>query len=340
MKLFEKLLTKKQRIQEEEKTAPSVPWRNSTGKIKCTKGYCNEECESEKNCPIMFNTIGITMFNMKQLDMAIDAFQSALALAPDFQEAQYNLGMSYGMSDQHQEAYTAFKAAYDMDKNSHKSLFNLIVAETNLGLKEDALKHCDEYDKFPECDSKDLRKKLKEQKETSKESHYLDILPELLNIGRKEGFIRSEDIAYIPELLTLSADVCLKLCHDINEYGKEHPEIDTLSTSFQWCAYAGMGAVFHWNLNWDDLAKKGIYETLTEERGVYEMDEYVLDTIGIGYDSPEGEILLRHIIDIADRCIDIIAIDNGEISSEIVINAIKAMFIYGMIFEMNRLGMR
>ena len=79
------------------------------------------------------------LIKAKAFEKAIEAFLDAISLAPDFLDAQNNLGTAYGMNNQHQKAYEAFKKAYEMKKDYPNALHGLIVAETNLGMKEAAL---------------------------------------------------------------------------------------------------------------------------------------------------------------------------------------------------------
>ena len=66
-----------------------------------------------------------------------------------------------------------------------------------------------------------------------------------------------------------------------------------------WGAYAGIGATHFWNVNPDSVSFERITETLLGPRGANEMDEFVLDSIGIGYDTQGGKLLSDMIYDVA-----------------------------------------
>ena len=165
------------------------------------------------------------------------------------------------------------------------------------------------------------------------------IVTELLEIGRKEGFITSEDLPHIPELFIHAGDIAIRLFKEMTEYAKTDPKAHVTGLTFLWCAYAGIGAVYHWHTNWKALSQNGIFATLTKERGVYEMDEYVHDCIGKPYLSPEGKELNMHLSNIIDCCFYRLA-SKGNVTFEKVLEAAKAMYLYGMVLEMNVLGMR
>ena len=164
------------------------------------------------------------------------------------------------------------------------------------------------------------------------------IVTELLKIGRKDGFIISEHMPYIPELIIHSADIAMRLFEEIAEYGKTNPQANTTRLTFVWCAYAGIGAVYHWHTDWNALSHNGIWETLTKKRGVYEMDEYVHDCIGKPFFAQEGKELNAHLANMAECCIYRLA-SKGNITFEKVFETAKALYLYGMVFEMNERGM-
>ena len=164
------------------------------------------------------------------------------------------------------------------------------------------------------------------------------IVTDLLKIGREEGFITSEHLPYIPELIIHSTDIAMRLFEEISEYAKTDPKASVPKLTFSWCAYAGIGAVYHWHTDWNALSQHGIFETLIKERGVYEMDEYVHDCIGKTYSSPEGKQLNIHLTNMAECCIYRLA-SKGNITFEKVFETAKAMYLYGMVLEMNELGM-
>ena len=110
--------------------------------------------------------------------------------------------------------------------------------------------------------------------------------------------------------------------------------------SLAWSAFAGLGSTYHWHTDWNTLSNNGIFETLTQERGVFEMDEYVLATIGVPHDTNIGEAFGKHILSAADYCIGILATKQQAPTFETILEAAKAMFMYGMAIEMNRLGMK
>jgi len=171
---------------------------------------------------------------------------------------------------------------------------------------------------------------------------YLEIAVELLDMGRNDGYITSDGLANIPELVVQANDVCKSIFYGINGQLKHAEPITIINTTLGWSAYAGIGAVYFWNEDYPALKEKGIYNTLTEKRGIDCMDEFVLDSIGMGFDSIEGKDLTDYLHLICDFALSNIKslLDNRDMVLEQLTECYMAMYIFGMVYEMNRLGMK
>ena len=314
-----------------------VVWRDRTGKITCPGDACPQK-ECDDTCPIWLKTIAHGLTRIQEYDKAIETYKEALKIAPDYLEAQNNLGTVYGMNGQHQEAYEAFLTVHKVKPTYAKALQGLIVAETNLGMTKEALAHCDELDQLPGCDSRQLREKLQPREESNNDS-YMKIASELLEIGKEEGFIpQGNSFPHVPELIMMCTDTCQQLIEEIRAYGKTDPNANVSRLSLMWCAYAGMGAVYHWHFNWGELSKDGVFNTLVNERGIEDMDEYVHDCIGKPYSSKEGQQLVSHLRFMADKRLHRLA-SQKILDFPHFLESAKAMYVYGMVFELHELGM-
>ena len=99
--------------------------------------------------------------------------------------------------------------------------------------------------------------------------------------------------------------------------------------------------VHHWNISWDSLEQKGIAKTLLEPRGAFAMDEYVVDSIGIGFESIEGKNFTQHVYNLAMWTIGQFFPDPNDTDiMQVAMEAMQAMYIFGMVCQMERLGMR
>lgn len=325
-------------------------WRDKTGKIFCSGDSCKQECDDR--CPIFLNTRGLQFLTMGKPWPAIANFKQAIELAPDFADVYNNLGAAFGNANQHKEAKEAYTKALSLRHPFPKALYGLIVSEKNLGMLQDALKHCDEYDKLPGCDSKELRAEINKlirpqwtiekaapTQDQKTKSHYV-VANELLKEGRKRGYIRSETLSVITDLALQADTVCETLYKQLLEYSKKMPNTDAVAVTLTlaWSAYAGMGSVWFWNRDKYKILSDGIVETLTKARGLYEMDEYVLDEIGISLNSPKGKELEKFLPYLSSYCMVQTVGEKTEFTEEEILRAAKSMYIFGMIFEKDRLG--
>ncbi len=324
----------------------SVVWRDKTGKIACRGDTCPKDCDN--SCPIWLNTLGLQMLQRDEPLQAIPFFQGAVSIAPDFADAYNNLGGAYGSSNQHEKAYEFFGKALELKRDYPNAMYGMIVAAKNLGKYDEALKYCDAYDRLPGCSAAELRQDIEQlaagkQSNPQQSGNWMLLAAKLLQSGREKGYIQSEGFPQIPELMVCAEPTCLKILDAELDYEEDHPEAKKhgAMTVYSWAAFAGMGAVYHWNEDWNALSKAGVYETMTKERGFFAMDEYVLDTIGIPFGSDQCKEFLQFIFGLTAECMGYISNENSEASAiDTLIYGAKAMYAFGVVFEMNRLGMR
>ncbi|SCZ80435.1 hypothetical protein [Acidaminobacter hydrogenoformans] len=164
------------------------------------------------------------------------------------------------------------------------------------------------------------------------------LLTELLEGAN--GYIRNDEpIQFIPEISTQLEPLIKNIMRSIQEIVPSNNTTLTLS----WCCYSGIGATMHWHINWNQLKSRGIFETLTKERGISEMDQYVLDFIGLPFKSDEAKDLKYHIQESSRNAIIHMAKHSIDSSPDVVMDAYfqacEAMYFFGMAIQMNRLGM-
>ena len=89
------------------------------------------------------------------------------------------------------------------------------------------------------------------------------------------------------------------------------------------------------------LKEKGIAETLLEPRGAFAMDEYVIDSIGIGFETEEGKKLAQEVFNLSMwTLVEFFGGCSAEILMRIALEAMQSMYMFGMVYEMERLRMR
>ena len=141
----------------------------------------------------------------------------------------------------------------------------------------------------------------------------------------------------IPEISMPARSICEDLFQNLQN---ETDDIDMLFfLTPMWCTYAGMGAVAMWDEDWPKLSKKGIIASLIEDRGYFAMDEFVYDYIGIGWDSDECNDIQKVIKEFSMSILNEATTEDEKFDMTYYFEALKAMYMYGMVFEMSRLGM-
>ncbi len=316
-------------------------WRDSNGKIRCFGNGCPQKCD--ENCPIWCNTLAVDALMAEDNETAIEWFKCALELAPELTEVWTNMAAAYGNMNNHLEANKAYKTAYSFDKNHKSALVGLVVSCKNLGQFDEARKYCEELaQKHGQELADELLCKIEEaeSKGIQRRESALDMTLKLLEQAYSDGIIEKVNgFPYIPEIRSEAKPTCLKIFRALfEEENKPNPYI-----WLAWAAYAGMGAVRHWYVDWNDLMSKGIAETLLEPRGAFAMDEYVIDIMGIGFESEEGQSFCQKILKISLWSLLTFMQDidpSQEDAIPIVIETMQAMYYFGMILEMQRLGIK
>lgn len=318
--------------------------RDEKKQIKCEFEENAEECKYDcDDCAINIKTKGDIALMIKQYDLAIEYYKEALEKEPRMAEAWVNLGSSYGWKNDYVNALIAFNNAIDYDMTYGKALLGKAITLRNME-ELDAAIEC--IDSILELYDNDQCKKIKadilalKDDSNNLSSYKMDLLKELLDTGRNEGYINAKSFPFVPELttnLSYLVSQIISAIHDLND-----PELSPI-INLIWCCFAGIGATMHWHVDWQELKKTGIFNTLTKERGIFAMDEYVLDVIGANDQTEEGINLLEHIGDIASQALFKITEELEHLNKQekvfIFNQTCQAMYMYGMAIELNRIGM-
>lgn len=169
-----------------------------------------------------------------------------------------------------------------------------------------------------------------------------DLLWDMITVGRQTGFIHYEmrEVPDIPDLSMQQDNVSEVIFQRIAEYSKDHPEISPANVAPAFCLYAGMGAVELWRENRERLLARGIAEELIAGRGLEKMDEYVLDLCNIVFGSKQADELMEHMNRI--EATGVMAMQRPEAEETLYLQFLefmKAMYLYGIVLEMDRNSM-
>src|SRR3989338_4019577 len=85
------------------------------------------------------NNLGNAYNNKGQYDRAIENFNKALALDPNYTHAYYNLGAAYGNKGQHDMVIESFNKAIALNPNDALAYYNLGTAYNNKGQHDRAI---------------------------------------------------------------------------------------------------------------------------------------------------------------------------------------------------------
>src|SRR5262249_38915348 len=99
-------------------------------RLEAPVACCKEMCSAIRSNPELHNNLGVALAMLGHLDEAIDNFQQALALKPDFPEALGGLGNALRLQGRLQEAATQYEkmlALLPDDAGARNNLAGLLM---------------------------------------------------------------------------------------------------------------------------------------------------------------------------------------------------------------------
>jgi len=260
-------------------------------KYRCKDQECEDACA---NCPIHAKTDGDISLQSGAYSDAIIHYTESIKMAPDFAEAWNNLGNAYGMSSEYIKSLSAFNVAIGIDPLYGKALFGKVVTLENLARYQEALAVCDVILKSYNCGA--TKKKKKELLKLAGKQQDIDLkaieqfknnfINSITQKASALGYVRNT-LSYVPELTAISRAFNDKCIMNLVKKDIASPQV-----MLAWCFYGGIGAAAYWDKDWPALAKADLFDILTKERGLDEMDEYVIDLIGIGFGTADSDRLV------------------------------------------------
>lgn len=146
----------------------------------------------------------------------------------------------------------------------------------------------------------------------------------LLEFGVNDGFLAQQKYTFIPEVMILAP----KLCPQV--YKKVIRLVNDPLCCCGFCAYVAIGTTYLWHTDFATFQKADIMSVLEEPRGFDYMDEYITDMTGFDHSKIEKHLQMASVV----------AIGNTEDVKSNFDKCLETMFNYGMVLEMNKLGLR
>ncbi len=107
---------------------------------------------------------------------------------------------------------------------------------------------------------------------------------------------------------------------------------------FVWCAYGGIGTTILWYDDPKKYMRYGLARYMIEQRGINELDEYVLSLMGIEYNSEEYAAFSAGLMLLAKSLEPVYSKGTYQSTFKIA-DCAEAMFLYGMTYQLHRLGL-
>jgi tetratricopeptide (TPR) repeat protein/cellulose biosynthesis protein BcsQ len=102
-----------------------------------------EELANEKQAGEYFRK-GLDLYYKNEFDKAIEEYNNAINLKPDFTDAYFNRGLSYFALKKYSQAVNDYNVVIQVENNASDAYYNRGLAKNNMSLYEEAIK---DYDK-------------------------------------------------------------------------------------------------------------------------------------------------------------------------------------------------
>lgn len=328
-------------------------WRTNGGSIQCSDRDCTQECD--ETCPIALVNMAMEQIGLYNLDDALRYVEKALRIAPDYIDAWNTKGKIGSLKNLHGMEHDSYKKSYELNPTKPTTLRGYIAACLELGklnenndLFEKCIKLCDEYENVKHDDQVSTYKEeayrllgRTEQTNKVKNDTFIDGLRMMLDYDSKKGLLNwdGRSIPQIIEVAMLAKKLTENIFIDMTAYSRQNGfnQSFTIKYALMWSCFAGIGITEVWNDNYNLLISKDPYDILTSERGLFAMDEYVMDIGGYHWGSSESNAMGNRIQEWANRFCALISENHNDFST--IQEAQVSMYWYGMIIQMDKLGM-
>ena len=113
----------------------------SNGKIEEAIDVIKALNKEYPNEPLLINLIGACYNALGQLDKAVESYQKAIKIKPDYVDALYNIGNIFRQRNQLNDAINSYEKVIDIKPDFDEAQFNLGVSLQELGKINDAIDH-------------------------------------------------------------------------------------------------------------------------------------------------------------------------------------------------------
>lgn len=146
----------------------------------------------------------------------------------------------------------------------------------------------------------------------------------LLEFGVNDGLLSEPKFTFIPEVMVHAPQLCPQV------YKKVIRLVNNPLVCCGFCAYVAIGATYLWHNDFATFQKADIVSHLEKPRGFDCMDEYITDMTGFDHSKIEKHLQMASVV----------AIGNTKDVKNNFEKCLETMFNYGMVLEMNKLGLK
>ncbi len=212
-----------------------------------------------------------------------------------------------------------------MNRNDLAIMLNKIKSNYEKIESEKVITINDEYKKN---DNDSMRTNLNEQCIPIKnfiENDIVDMVEIIIKEMKEDNYVdlKIETMPYVPDIIIKGKDVCQKAFLKMIEENKKKPFDGFAIVCLKLVFFIGMGAIYLYKKE-KSFDINNIFETISKKRGFLYVDEYVLDSFNMPFNSPKGLTFCNDLYNYSADILDLYMVET-ENTEEDVSNLTKCM---------------
>lgn len=143
--------------------------------------------------------------------------------------------------------------------------------------------------------------------------------------------LKIDTMPYMPEIIIKGKDVCQKAISKMIEENKKKPFDGFAIVCLKLVFFIGMGAIYLYKKE-KSFDVNSIFETISKKRGFLYVDEYVLDSFNMPFNSPKGLTFCNDLYNYSGNILDLYMVETEDMEEDVsnLTKCMLAMYTVGV----------
>ena len=165
------------------------------------------------------------------------------------------------------------------------------------------------------------------------EKDIVDMIKIVIKEMKEDNYadLKIDTMPYISDIIIKGKDVCRKAFSKMIEENKKKPFDGFAIVCLKLVFFIGMGAVYLYKKE-NSFDTNKIFETISKKRGFLYIDEYVLDSFNMPFNSPKGLTFCNDLYNYSGDILDLYMVETEDIKEDVsnLTKCMLAMYAVGV----------